>query len=147
MKKYIKPVMEGELFVANEFISSCSDLVGGVKYDFECDAGGGIDGDLTSADGKTIYTDSQKHTELGDSTYSSYSACKTTHSASASDEFVLGRFYPNGGNNDLSGSYQTVYIWFEYEGKTSIPFLGTFENYDIHATANPKKETWGKNHS
>ena len=36
MKKYIKPVMEGELFVANEYIGACGDH----EYRIKCDVPG-----------------------------------------------------------------------------------------------------------
>ena len=151
MKKYIKPTMESEVFIANEYIGACSDLTGGVKYLFKCDAGlieknsiwgtyyEPTDGDLTNSTGTINFTDNNYHSQyMGNSTYVSYSACDATHEASTMDTFLLGRFYPNGGNNNLSGSYSDVYIWFEPKG---------YNRYDIHATSNVNIETWGKNHS
>ena len=37
MKDYIRPMMESEVFTANEYIAACGDS--GVVYNFECNAG------------------------------------------------------------------------------------------------------------
>ena len=37
MKNYVKPMMESEVFAANEYIAACGDS--GVVYNFECNAG------------------------------------------------------------------------------------------------------------
>ena len=37
MKNYVKPMMESEVFAANEYIAACGDS--GVVYKFECNAG------------------------------------------------------------------------------------------------------------
>lgn len=37
MKNYVKPMMESEVFAANEYIAACGDS--GVIYNFECNAG------------------------------------------------------------------------------------------------------------
>ena len=39
MKKYMKPTMEGQMFVSNEFVSACGDS--GTTYIFECNAPAG----------------------------------------------------------------------------------------------------------
>ena len=39
MKRYVRPMMDAQMFVANEFVTTCGDS--GTIYKFECDAPGG----------------------------------------------------------------------------------------------------------
>lgn len=153
MEKMIwaKPEMSENVFPANAYCAMCGTEL---SYNFVCDAGrvekenplypyipgseptywSAQTGDLTNADGTVNFTDSEKHEDwLGDSTYASYSACLEEHQASTEDEYVLGRFYANGGNNNLTGAFKQVYIWFESLGNNK---------FQIHATENIQKETW-----
>ena len=41
MRDYVKPMMDSEVFAANEYFSACGDS--GVVYKFKCDAGGGTE--------------------------------------------------------------------------------------------------------
>lgn len=137
-RRYERPSAYIEEFTPNEYVAACGNS--GTVYKFKCTAGGGVYGDLTDATGTINYTDYKTHKELGAIKYYNYHACNAEHNASSSDTFVRGRYYPNGGNDDLSGKYQEVYIWFEplrrhwWENK----------KYDIHATTNLDMSTWGK---
>ena len=132
MKNYLKPVFNVEHFTANEYIANA--CTSGSYYKFECNAGNKWrSGDLTSADGKTNYTDNWFHKELGYSRYSSYHPCGATHNASTESQFIKGRYYDNGGSDRLIGNYTEVYIWFEPLGKGM---------YDIHATENLDIKNW-----
>lgn len=151
-KIWNKPEMNEFAFAANEYVAtSCGS---GMTYKFKCDAGlvekdnpwyeilPGQEptiweptyGDLTDNDGNLYTPDNYGMT-------SSYHACGKPHQASVEDEFVLGRFYQNGGNDDLSGSWKQVYIWIE---KISGIF-GSRKNY--HATTNLDKDHWETNKS
>ena len=44
MKNYVKPMMESEVFAANEYIAACGES--GVVYKFKCDAGDGVYGSV-----------------------------------------------------------------------------------------------------
>ena len=135
-RRYERPSAYIEEFTPNEYVAACGDS--GTVYKFKCTAGGGADGDLTNATGTVNYTDNGFHDELGTKRYGSYHACNAEHSASSSDTFVRGRYYPNGGNDQLRGRYQEVYIWFE---PISRDWWGR-KGYDIHATTNLDMKTW-----
>ena len=126
-RRYERPSAYIEEFTPNEYVAACRDS--GTIYKFQCTAGGGKKGDLTDATGRTNYTEGRR---------SYYYACNAEHSASSSDTFVRGRYYPNGGNDNLRGKYQEVYIWFE---PVSKDWWGNTE-YDIHATTNLDMSTW-----
>lgn len=48
MKNYVRPMMESEVFAANEYIAACGEV--NKVYKFECNAGNGNNG--------TVYLDS-----------------------------------------------------------------------------------------
>lgn len=146
-KIWSKPEMHEFAFAANEYVAtSCGD---GTTYNFKCDAGlvekenpnyipwwPGSEptiweptyGDLTDSEGN-LYTSGKNI---------AYHACGKPHQASVEDEFVRGRFYENGGNDNLSGRWTEVYIWIE-------KISGIFRNY--HATTNLDKDHWETNKS
>jgi len=125
-RRYERPSAYIEEFTPNEYVAACGDS--GTIYKFQCTAGGGKKGDLTDAAGRTNYTEGR---------YSYYHACNAVHEASSDDTFVKGRYYPNGGKDNLNGSYQEVYIWFE-------PINDWWGNktYDIHATTDLDRDKW-----
>lgn len=43
-RAYVRPTMVGERFVANEYVAACGDS--GKVYKFECNAGGGVPGNV-----------------------------------------------------------------------------------------------------
>lgn len=135
-RRYERPSAYIEEFTPNEYVAACGE--GGTIYKFQCTAGGGKNGDLTDITGTINYTDGGRHKELGTKKYTSYHACNAEHSASSSDTFVRGRYYPNGGYDNLKGKYEEVYIWFE---PVSKDWWGN-KGYDIHATTNLNPETW-----
>ena len=155
-KIWSKPEMNEFAFAANEYVAACGDS--GSKYYFKCDAGGGYvdnpdynpslptfgdfnkptiwqstEGDLTDANGNLFTSGSDRY----------YYACGDTHEASTEDEFVLGRFYANGGNDNLSGAWTSVYVWIEKVWSSWTH--SWYENY--HATTNIDIEHWETNKS
>lgn len=146
-----KPEMHEFAFAANEYVASACG--GGTTYKFKCDAGlvekenplyplpgqeptywAPTYGDLTDSKGNLYTPDNYGLT-------SRYHACGETHEASVEDEFVLGRFYENGGNDNLSGPWTEVYIWIE-------KISGIFgSRKDYHATTNLDKDHWETNKS
>lgn len=145
-----KPEMNEFAFAANEYVAACGDS--GTTYMFKCDAGlvekdipwypypgqeptywAPTYGDLTDSEGN-LYT-SGKDT--------AYHACGVTHQANVEDEFVLGRFYDNDGNDDLSGAWKAVYIWIEKK----FSYITQSWYNDYHATKNLDKEHWETNKS
>ena len=137
MKKYMKPMMEGQIFVSNEYVGACSDLTGGVKYKFVCDAGGGTYGGLYDTNWNLVSNSKD-----------SYHACGETHESPVDSLYFKGFFDVD--TNHSNGNEIEVYIWeHEEESCTYLPFVGevcdTYTNR--HATTNVNKETWGKNHS
>lgn len=137
-KRYERPSAYIEEFTPNEYVAACGES--GTIYKFQCTAGGGKKGDLTDVTGTINYTDGGRHKELGTKRYTSYHACNAEHSASSSDTFVRGRYYHNGGDDNLRGKYEDVYIWFEPLGED---WFGN-KRYDIHATTNLSMDTWGR---
>ena len=141
-----KPEMNEFAFAANEYVAACGDS--GTTYLFKCDAGlveknnplypylpgqeptywAPTYGDLTDSEGNLYTSGKNKY----------YYACGDTHEANVEDEFVRGRFYENGGNDNLSGRWTEVYIWIE-------KISGIFRNY--HATTNLDKDHWETNKS
>lgn len=87
-RMYIKPVLESETFVPQNYVAACGDS--GKIYKFTCDGGGGRMGD--------VYTSSGENLTEGKMRY--YHACNTKHSAPSDDEFIRGTFIANGGNDE-----------------------------------------------
>lgn len=133
---WTKPEMNEFAFAANEYVAAaCGPDAGGVVYGFECNAGGGVSGELWNHDKTENYTDGWKHDELGNSVYDSYHACGEKHEASSQDEFVKGWFQTGSGQSKV---WTEVYIWFE-----KLTSWGGWGNrYDIHATENLNKQSW-----
>ena len=91
MKNYVKPMMESEVFAANEYIAACGDS--GTTYLFTCDAGGGRIG--------SVYLETNGRPGLqtgrgGDQYLSGYEACGTKHKADSDDEFLDGYYVTTG---------------------------------------------------
>lgn len=86
-RAYIKPILESETFVPQNYIAACGDL--NKVYKFKCDAGGGKSG--------SVYLETNGKPGLqtgwgGDSYLSGYHACGTTHEAKTTDEFLDGYY-------------------------------------------------------
>lgn len=138
MKKYIKPIMQSEVFVTNEFITACSVTESGTgdTYYFRCDAGGGKYGGLYSEDWETRIS----------SSWNSYHACGDTHESPVdANVYIKGWFDPDRDHNN--GNEIPVYIWLE-QG-LDCDWFGNCETVtvDKHATTNLNQDSWFKNFS
>lgn len=122
-RAYVRPIMVGERFVANEYVAACGDTVYG-KYKFTCDAGGGVSGDVyRESNGQLGF---QKGYGLygGDKWLGGYHACGTTHEANTTDDFQDGYYIPD------SGDAVDVIIWRGKRGD------------NIHCTTNLNRNSW-----
>ncbi len=123
MGEYVKPMMNSEVFMANEYISACGDS--GTTYKFTCDAGSGVPGSVyletNGEDGLQIRRDG------GDTYLSDYRACGTTHEADSDDAF-------------LEGYYVTGNWWSQQVTKV-IVWRGP-NNDNTHCTTNLDQESW-----
>ena len=115
-KHYVKPIMTGEEFLAEEFVSACGDTEYGV-YKFTCNAGDGKEGGLyigqQSFNGVTYW----KRVSSGSK---SYHACNDTHETSVWDEYREGIFDPDTDHNN--GNEIPCLIWYhlgQYTGHAS----------------------------
>ena len=84
MKEYVRPMMDSEVFAANEYFSACGDE--NKVYKFECNAnyvfGGG-----------EVFVDTNKNGKLDfgeDESLGLYHICHETHEAPTDDEFLDG---------------------------------------------------------
>ena len=84
MREYVKPMMDSEVFVANEYFSACGDE--NKVYKFVCNAG------WTGLTGSTVYTNGQDGImgTKDDISLGSYHKCRVTHYASTTDDFIEG---------------------------------------------------------
>lgn len=121
---YESPRAYVEMFTPNEYVASCVD--GPTLYKFKCDAGGGKNGGLYSANWKQI-----------SNSWNSYSACGKTHNASTEDEFVRGYFDPDRWHHN--GNELDVYIWIERDRWGRVT--------NRHATTDLDIQHWEKNQS
>ena len=130
MKNYVKPMMESEVFAANEYIAACGDS--GVTYKFECNAGRGIHGSVyQETNGREGLQTSggwgyRADRELTSWPWNYYYACNEEHTADSTDDFVSGYYLPN----DNSRNAQQVIIWRGPNGD------------DIHCTTNLNQDSW-----
>lgn len=123
MKKYMKPTMEGQMFVSNEFVSACGDS--GKTYYFECNAG------TKDYDGQypyKIYRTSNNRLVAD-----SFEPCGETHVAEANDEFFAA--YMDDKRTDAKEQIN-VMVWAE----PIQTWLGTM--YSYHCTDKLKIEDW-----
>ena len=130
MKNYVKPMMESEVFAANEYIAACGDS--GTTYLFECNAGGGTLGSVyQETNGKDGL---QTHGGWGYSAdrqltfwpVSYYYACNEKHEADSTDDFLNGYYCARGNTTNA----QQVVIWRGEDGG------------DIHCTTKLDKTDW-----
>ena len=104
MKNYVKPMMESEVFAANEYIAACGEE--NKVYIFTCDAG------WTGLTGSTVYANGPDGMpETNDDIYlGSYHKCGKTHEASITDDFTNGYLRKNI-LGVPAGKRQDVIIW------------------------------------
>lgn len=115
-KHYVKPVMIGETFLADEFVSACGDTEYGV-YKFTCTAGGGEYGGLYIQKTSSWYGTYWDRVSSG---YDSYHACNDTHETSVWDEYKEGIFDPDTDHDN--GNEIPCLIWYHngrYQGHAS----------------------------
>lgn len=113
---YIKPVLESETFVPQNYIAACGDTEYG-KYLFECDAPAG-----------TLYY----YSFFGAIPLGDYHPCSKKHEAPMSDEFPDGFIdYNNNGKEDEG---EAVKLWLERKWGVIIK--------NSHATKNLNQDSW-----
>lgn len=123
MKEYVRPMMDSEVFVANEYFSACGDE--NKVYKFVCDAGGGTSGTVYEDSNNNGKWDLTKDKALTGYILPTYHACGKTHDAPTDDEFIKGFYLPN--SNPFK--VQNVIIWTD--GGTNI-----------HCTTNLEQDEW-----
>ena len=134
MKNYVKPMMESEVFAANEYIAACGES--GVVYKFKCDAGDGVYGSVYEETNGIpgLQTGRRGDTELAGYSNSwlgesGFYACNKTHEAESNNDFVNGYYCAKGDTkNPIS-----VIVWKEPRGWWSD---------DIHCTTNLDQDSW-----
>ena len=139
MKKYMKPLMEGQMFVANEFVAVCGNQT---SYKFKCDAGGTFnsDGEMTSYKSGYLYDENWNASYAypyymhGRGT-NGFHACGETHDSDTTDAYILGWFdtdtSPNNGKNETK-----VYIWQEIENGRVVNHHATTDIKSITSQIN-----------
>lgn len=126
-KNYVRPMMVGERFAANEYVAACGDKEYGM-YEFECDAGGGVHGGVWIESNNTpgLQTDGRNADRKISSSNSSFHACNIKHEASTKDDFLEGYYLP-----DQRGAVATkVIIWRGPDGD------------NVHCTTNLNQDSW-----
>ena len=143
MKKYMKPTMEGQMFVSNEFVAVCGSQT---SYKFKCDAGlivkQGIFGPYKEATEGELYDSNWNPSNCLVEDYwgdeyltNSYHACNETHSSSTTDNYIPGWFDTNNKPNDGIGETK-VYIWQEVENGVIVNHHATESIQDIVSQIN-----------
>ena len=124
MKDYVRPMMESEVFAANEYIAACGDTNN--EYIFQCDAMGGVFGTVFYSDGDDKFEPFSDDEFMG----TGYHACGEKHTTQVGDEFIEG-WYVTGWSGITGGGWtEKVIIWRGADGN------------NIHCTTNLDKNTW-----
>lgn len=124
MKEYVRPMMDSEVFAANEYFSACGDTNN--EYIFKCDAMGGITGTVFYSDGDDKFEPFNDDRWMG----TGYHACGEEHFTQVGDDFIEG-WYVTGWDGITGGDWvQKVIIWRGADGN------------NIHCTTNLDKNTW-----
>lgn len=123
-REYVRPMMWGEIFAADEYVAACGDE--NKVYKFTCDAGGGESG--------SVYLETNGKEGLqtgwgGDRYLSGYHACGTTHEAKTTDDF-------------LDGYYVTSSGWFGGTTVTPVIVWRGPNNDNTHCTENLDMDSW-----
>jgi len=133
-RAYIKPILESETFVPQNYIAACGDL--NKVYKFKCDAGGGKSGSVYL---ETNGTPGLQTGRGGDRYLSGYHACGTTHEASTEDAFLDGYYVttdwvwvPDGWFGD----------WEEKKVTTPVKVWRGPHNDNTHCTENINMDSW-----
>lgn len=110
MKDYVRPMMESEVFAANEYIAACGDS--GVVYKFRCDAGNGVYGSVYEETNGIPGLQTGRNGDDRLATYSNglfgesgFHACDSTHEAESTSDFVNGYYCAKG---DISNPLKVI---------------------------------------
>lgn len=128
-RMYIKPVLESETFVPQNYIAACGDS--GTVYKFTCDAGGGVSGN--------VYLETNGEPGLqtgwnGDRSLGGYHACGSTHEAESTDDFLDGYYVTQKWVGGWGGHYET-------ETTRVIVWRGPYGD-NTHCTTNLDMDSW-----
>lgn len=134
-RMYIKPVLESETFVPQNYIAACGDL--NKVYKFKCDAGGGKSG--------SVYLETNGTSGLqtgwgGDRYLSGYHACGTTHEAKSTDAFLNG-YYVTTDKVWVPGGWFGGH-WEEKEVTTPVIVRRGPKGDNTHCTENLDMDSW-----
>ena len=125
-REYVRPMMRGEVFAANEYVAACGDS--GVVYNFECNAGNRRNSyNVYFADG-TPYASSNGNEEYY-AKFTGYHPCYETHKAESDSGFKDGYMYLQNRWGDNTGDRIDVVIW-------------TDRGTDVHCTTNLDQDSW-----
>lgn len=122
-RAYIKPALESETFVPQNYIAACGDL--NKVYKFKCDAGDDVSG--------SVYLETNGKEGLqtgwgGDQYLSGYHACGSTHEAKTTDDFLDG--------------YYVTSSWFGETKVTPVIVWRGPNNDNTHCTENLNMDSW-----
>lgn len=134
-KAYIKPILESETFVPQEYVAACNEEA--TSYLFTCDAysqwhSGGW--------GRGHYSPLYYYKNGSPNKLGGYHPCQATHLAPVKDEFYPG--FVDNNENGREDPGEECYVWLEkghWWGESYIK--------DWHATKNINPNSWAKNHS
>ena len=131
MREYVKPMMDSEVFVPNEYFSACGDS--GTTYYFECNAGEPYRYWQPGIFGGHWVTDDHPYRVKANNgeSWSNYGPCKATHVAESTDEFLNG--YIDNMHTSENENIPVI-IWKEY--------VGGFQKWNIHCTTNLNQDSW-----
>ena len=123
-KEYVRPMMVGEEFVANEYCTSTCGKTPTGEYIFKCDAPGG----------DMYYYPNGR--ENGTKKYlGNYTPCGKTHTGSNPDYYYDGFIDYNGNRTEDDGEGKLVWVEFGYDF-----IFGKYED-DGHASASLTMDT------
>ena len=132
MKRYVRPMMDAQMFVANEYVAAACGDIATTGYKFKCDAGGPFGGYLYDQNWNAV--DAYKKNIFGEwvNIGNDYIKCGETHTFPAEgidDSVLFLGFYDE--DKRKNGNETKVYIWRE----------NTSTKRDIHATTDIKSIT------
>lgn len=124
---YIKPVLESETFVPQNYIAACGDTEYG-NYLFECNAGSRKNSYNVFFNNGTPYASSNNNDEWY-APFTGYHPCHEKHEAATNSEFIDGYMYKQDRWGDNTGTRINVIIW-------------TDNRTNVHCTTDLDRESW-----
>lgn len=133
-RAYIKPILESETFVPQNYIAACGDS--GVTYYFQCNAGEPYKYWEDGFFGGHWETDDHPYQVVARDgrTWYNYGPCNNTHTANSSDEFIDG--YIDNMHTSINENI-SVKIWIE-----KVPGIWGGVRDNIHCTTNLNMDSW-----